>query len=79
LDASSGGRDQRRLGYIGLAVRSISRCGTHQALCDRLTYAVGLSQDPAWVTFEPCGNPQGADLGIYAISGQKLRDNRPLG
>src|SRR6266480_7396049 len=24
------------LGYTGLAERSISRCGTHQALCDRL-------------------------------------------
>src|SRR6266480_1778171 len=27
------------LGYTGLAERSISRCGTHQALCDRLSYA----------------------------------------
>jgi hypothetical protein len=42
------------------------------------TYAVDLPQDPTWATFEPCGNPQGADLEIYAISGQELRANRPL-
>jgi hypothetical protein len=37
------------LGYIRLAERSISRCGTHQALCDRLKYPGTLAIVP-WMS-----------------------------